>query len=125
MQKIARAVRGFEATGEARRTRWREWRGKRAVNGFWIKITATDEVDADQEWDYTVSILNDLFEVVTADQPAKNNWESLTLAGYQNASVTGLYEIPVDSIVRGWWGELEEVPTIYFSERNEPNCEPA
>lgn len=106
-----------------------EWRfnepnGGTDVGEFWIKITASDEVDAGQEWDYTVSILDDLHEVVSTGHPAKNNWEQLLKAGYQNTSVESLYEIPINAILLARWGQFEDIPTIYFSERNEPNCEP-
>ncbi|HQY87847.1 MAG TPA: hypothetical protein PK402_04260 [Tepidisphaeraceae bacterium] len=98
--------------------------GASSAGGFWIKITATDEVDAGQEWDYTVSILDDFHEVVSTGHPAKNNWEQLLKAGYQNTSVESLYEIPINAKLLARWGQFEDIPTIYFSERNEPNCEP-
>lgn len=118
-KRIGRVVRTVEGGGPNRRSRARPRNGG---EGFWIKIASSSVVDTDQEWDYTVNILNKFFESVSEPQPAKNKWEELGDAGYENTSVTGLYAIPVNAVVRAYWGQFEDIPTIYFSERNEPKC---
>lgn len=120
-KRIGRVVRRVESGGPNRRSKRRLRNGD--DNSFWIKIASSSVVDADQEWDYTVNILNKFLEVVGDTHPAKNNWEALSNAGYENASVTGLCVIPNNAIVRAWWGQFEDIPTIYFSERNEPKCD--
>lgn len=119
-KRIGRVVRRVEGGGPNRRSRRRLGNNE---GGFWIKIVSSSVVDADQEWDYTVNILDKFFDTVGGTQPAKNKWEEIADAGYENTSVTGLYAIPTNAVVRAYWGQFEDIPTIYFEERNEPKCD--
>lgn len=100
-------------------------------DSYWVRINAWSEDVADAQWSYTVIIQrggaatdDGLEDATETTYPARNTWESrLTNAGYENGSVSGLYPIPIDSIVRAWFGAIDGVTTMIFSERNEPRCD--
>lgn len=98
------------------------------AESVWVRIESSTVVDAGQEWTYTIIPQKfgggaiGLEDESAATYTARNTWEQLVKAGYENVSVEELYPIPNDAIVRAW---RLNASTYIFAERNEPNCEPA
>lgn len=128
MRRIAQAIRQSEGGASNRRSRRRD--PQTGDSSVWVRIESSSVVSAGQEWNYLVVIQAvtgagafGLADANSTQIPAKNLWEGLTLAGYENADITELLAIPDDAIVRAWWGKTGSTPTLIFSERNEPTCE--
>lgn len=95
-------------------------------------ITNSESIEDSQQWKYTVQILSKssnsddvlgMFPMPDVEIEAYNTWEILDNAGYQNGAVTGLFSIPLDARLSGWWGYFEGKAIIIFAERNEPRCD--
>lgn len=98
-----------------------------------FEITDVEEIEADQQWKYTVKIVvvtgsddDDLGmkSLTDAEFDAYNEWELLDKAGYENTNVTGIKRIP-NTRLSGWWSYFDGKAIIWFAERNEPKCEGA
>lgn len=96
----------------------------------WLKIKSASSVGTNQ-WNYKVRVMKSgdtsshtgLVETAdTTEFDARNTWETITLAGYENTSVTALKVIPNAAIVRGVPEVRNGVRVYVFSERNEPTC---
>ena len=106
-------------------------RGDNTGDGVFAKISSATSVTASSEWAYSTIIQrvggsssDGLEDDGATTYPAKNLWETrFSMAGYENASVTGVYQIPTGAIVRAWWGKVSGTATLLFCERNEPTCD--
>lgn len=96
----------------------------------WFKIKSSSSVGTNQ-WNYKARVMKSgdtsshtgLVETAdTTEFDARNTWETLTKAGYENTSVSSLKKIPDNSIVRGYPELRNNLLVFVFSERNEPTC---
>lgn len=102
-----------------------------ARGSLFARISSATSVTASSQWAYSMivqrvggSAADGLEDEGATTYPAKNLWETrFTTAGYQNASVNGVYQIPNGAIVPVWRGSVSGTATLLFCERNEPYCE--